>query len=606
MKFRMCAIALLAASIFSQQPVWGQQGVPPEILAYPNMVLYNGQVLTADDNFTIAEAVAIRDGKFLAVGRTDQILRMAGPQTRKVDLQRKSVTPGFIETHAHSWSGNVGTSASRNSADVSPGYDYPGIMFKTHDEALQMVKEMVAKFPAGKWIWTSTIRSRASLSLTAQQLDTVSLNNPVTITISPQEAVLNSKALDLLINGSPVVSMGGGVMTGSDGKPDGQIRGNAFGTLFYEFFPWTDLAPMIEDQKRQLQRNVATGITTRIGRMQGLAVTILNELHTRGELPLRVRFAHEFLRMLPDAERFFKRMGNMVGMGDDMFKIIGTVEQQIDGGSRVGAILTKAPKLRVMEGAAYGMYGANYWGEDQGYPAGKSPRDNIVMAGKYGWPVVSLHSYGDKVIELELDAFEEGMKQWPPALTKHHWVLDHNWMHDADTIAKAKELGVQISTLLWFTMGLEQTGGEENPVEGEAAAFGMTDDPLIYMYGMEGLQKWSPVKTLIDAGIRPYAETSRDPLENIEAFITRKDRRGRVWGRNEAVDRKTALWMKTNWAAAYTEEQDKIGTIEVGKFADLVVLGGDYMTVPEEEISELGVLMTVVGGKVVFEQAGKL
>ncbi|HXG23638.1 MAG TPA: amidohydrolase family protein, partial [Chthonomonadales bacterium] len=413
--------------------VSAQQDLPSEIISYADIVLYNGKILTADDNFGIVEATAIRDGKFLAVGKTDQILKMAGPNTRKIDLAGKTVTPGFIETHAHGWAGNVATSASRNSANLAPGYDHPAIIFATQDVGLQKIKEAVSKFPPGKWIWTSTIRTTAALTLTAQQLDTVSPNNPLTITISPQEAVVNSKALKEMIDNSPVILQGGGLMKGKDGKPNGQIRGNAFGTMFYEFFPWVDLQPMIEAQKRQLARNVATGITTRIGRAQGLAVTILNELHTRGELPLRVRFAHEFLRMLPDAERFFKRMGNMVGLGDDMFKIIGTVEQQIDGGSRVGAILTKQPKLRMMEGAAYGLYGANYWGEDQGYIKGTSPRDNIILAGKYGWPIVSLHSYGDKVVEMELDAFEEGMKHWPPALTKHRWVLDHNWMHDADT-----------------------------------------------------------------------------------------------------------------------------------------------------------------------------
>ena len=198
------------------------------------------------------------------------------------------------------------------------------------------------------------------------------------------------------------------------------------------------------------------------------------------------------------------------------------------------------------------------------------------------------------------------MKQWPEALTKHPWIFDHNWMHDAETIAKTKQLNVQISVLPWWSVTAEQTGSMTDVGEDVNDVFGMSDDPLIYMYGVDNLSRWSRAKSFLDAGIRPYAETSGPPLESIQKFITRKDEKGRVWGPSERVDRKTALWMKTNWPAAYTEEQDKIGTIEVGKFADLVVLGGDYMTTPEDDIYKIPVLMTVVGGKVVFEAPGKL
>ena len=78
------------------------QNLPPEIIAYADLVVYNGKVLTADEQFTIAEAVAIRDGKFLAVGDNQRILAMAGPQTRRVDVEGRSVIPGFIDTHLHS------------------------------------------------------------------------------------------------------------------------------------------------------------------------------------------------------------------------------------------------------------------------------------------------------------------------------------------------------------------------------------------------------------------------------------------------------------------------------------------------------------------------
>lgn len=600
---------LLASLILAVWPsgyceaVLAQQELPSEILSYADMVLYNGKILTADDNFTIAEAVAIRDGKFLAVGTTDRILQLAGPNTRRIDLKGKTVAPGFIETHAHGWAGNVATAAPRRVGELRPGFDAGMFIFYTKEKGLEQLKKIADQAPPGKWLWLATIRNNPSLTITAKELDTVTPNNPVVIQISPQEAVVNSKALQAILEKMPGIrDMGGLMKDQKTGEPTGQFRGNAFGVLFYEFFPWTDLGKLIQDEKENLQRFIKNGVTTKIGRAQGLAITILNELHTRGELPLRVRVAHEFLRMLPDAERFLKRMGNLSGIGDDWLKIIGTVEQQVDGGSRVGAILTKKPKLRVLPGAQYGQYGANYWGEEHGYSSGNSPRENIIMAGRYGWNVVSLHSYGDKVAEISLEAFEEGMKQHPPALTKRRWVLDHNWMHDEQTIEKAKRLNVLLSVLPWFRMG----GGEEEQERGEADAFGVQGDPLVYMYGADWLSTWSPAKSLIEAGLKPMAETAGPPLQSIQSFVTRKDSRGRVWGPQERVDRKTALWMKTRWAAYYTGEEDRLGSIEAGKLADFVVLGGDYMTVAEDEISKIPVLMTVVGGKVVYEEPGKL
>lgn len=122
----------------------------------------------------------------------------------------------------------------------------------------------------------------------------------------------------------------------------------------------------------------------------------------------------------------------------------------------------------------------------------------------------------------------------------------------------------------------------------------------------------TPVQSYIQAGIKPVAESDHGtepysrPLWNIERYVARTDAEGRVWGSQEKVSREQALWMYTNWAAYYTGEEKTLGTIEAGKLADLVVLEKDYMTVPENEISDIPVLMTVVRGKVVYEMPGRL
>ena len=117
MRFRKkswTGLALVVVSVWWAVTCRGfAQEVAPEVMAYAVWVLYNGKILTADESFHISEALAVRDGKFLAVGETDRILKMAGPQTRRIDLKGKSVTPGFIETHSHSWIGNAATSGPR-------------------------------------------------------------------------------------------------------------------------------------------------------------------------------------------------------------------------------------------------------------------------------------------------------------------------------------------------------------------------------------------------------------------------------------------------------------------------------------------------------------
>ena len=575
---------------------WGlAQDVAPEVMAYADMVLYNGKILTADEAFHIYEALAVRDEKFLAVGDSDRILKMAGPQTRRIDLKGKSVTPGFIETHSHGWIGNAATSGPREEGAVKEGFDGT-FFFNSVEIGLQKLAKIVARKNPGEWVHATTIRNQVSTKVTAQELDRVSPNHPVIVQISPQSLVLNSQGLDLVFNSGFMTPDLPGVVKDAQGKPTGQFRGFAFGVFYYEYWPWPDLEKAVAAQKEQLLQFARQGSTTKIGRAQGLAISILNELHKQGELPVRVRVAHEFLRMLPDAERFFKRMGTLVGLGDDWLKIIGTVTQQVDGGSRVGAIFTKRPKLRVMQGAQFGPYGKNYWEE---FPEDNGVEERIALAGKYGWNVVSLHTYGDRVAEMSLEAFEQGMKNHPPGLTRHRWVLDHNWMQDEETIAKMKELNVLPSVLLWFRLVAREN-------QERAELFNLEGQPLVYMYGADNLSTWSRGKSLIEAGLKPMAETQGTPLANLQLFITRKGQDGKVWGPEERVSRQEALWMKTAWAARYTEEEDKLGTIEAGKLADFVVLGGDYLTVPEDEIYKIPVLMTVVGGKLMFEEPGQL
>ncbi len=116
-----------------------QQSFPPEVLAWADTVLYNGQILTVDDAFTITEAVAIRDEKFLAVGTNERIRAMAGPKTRLIDLKGRTVVPGFIDTHHH-----FHNYAQRGLM--------PRILFRTREQWLREIKRLVDVAEPGEWV----------------------------------------------------------------------------------------------------------------------------------------------------------------------------------------------------------------------------------------------------------------------------------------------------------------------------------------------------------------------------------------------------------------------------------------------------------------------
>jgi predicted amidohydrolase YtcJ len=138
--------------------------------------------------------------------------------------------------------------------------------------------------------------------------------------------------------------------------------------------------------------------------------------------------------------------------------------------------------------------------------------------------------------------------------------------------------------------------------------FSGDNENLIHQYGSESLHKMTPIKTLIDSGIKVAggADTGEEPfghpLWNMEKMVTRTDENGRMWGGKEAIDRKLALLTYTRWAARYSFDEDQLGSIEPGKLADFVVLGDNFLTMPADVLSDMPVKMTVVGGKVVYDR----
>jgi len=192
-------------------------------------------------------------------------------------------------------------------------------------------------------------------------------------------------------------------------------------------------------------------------------------------------------------------------------------------------------------------------------------------------------------------AYEEANREKSIVPLRHG--IDHSLMIRPEHIEAAKRLGLVV-------------GAEENTAEGT--------ENLAKIYGADEVYKISPIRTMIDAGIivgmeglgntRPDAGgAEKTPMWFIETFVTRADvETGKVWNESERVTREQGLRMSTIWAAYYLGDEDTLGSIEAGKLADFVVLDGDYMAVPDDEISDLKTILTVIDGKVVYEVEGEI
>jgi predicted amidohydrolase YtcJ len=565
-------LAALVVTLHSTRSTQAQQGTPPALLvSYPDMILHGGHVLTADRddaNFTVAQAVAVRDGKFLAVGTTAEMKGLAGPKTRQIDLQGGSVLPGFMDTHQH-----LHEYARRWLAREDRG---DSIRFKDLESGLQEIKALADATPADEWVVTST-RPYTARALNRWNIDSVAPKHPVSVELSSEEYIVNSLALEKLIAMSGPDALG--ILKNEKGEATGHLRDVASGMMQYDILPWPSPSiPKIKEIiKKEMALEASWGLTTVTTRITSEALTAINEMRRDEGLAMRWRVGLPFPHLNPQAERYFQRLGNMDRMGDDWLRINGISFFSIDSAIGRGGAWTSQPKLRLLPGDLSG-------------PTGVDRKVNlplVPLANKFGWNVKSIHSAGDMANTVLLEAYRQTNTQSP--IGERRFGIDHGPMLTPEHAKVIKELGVIPSIQAKYV-------------------FSDGNEDLIHQYGIESLHKMTPIKTLVDAGIKVAggADTGDEPfghpLWNMEKMVTRTDEKGRTWGAKEAIDRKIALLTYTRWAARYSFDENILGSIEPGKLADFVVVGDNYLTVPDAVLSDMPVKMTVVGGKVVYDR----
>ena len=597
-------------------------GVPTELIHYPDFVFYNGQVLTADsdEDFTIAEAVAVRGNRIFKVGTNNQVRPLAGPDTRVVDLRGRSLTPGFIYNDAD----NAVPAGDIIKDSQWGGVTYPHLGGETIDQTLATLAYIVEnEGDIGEPIffnlqddWSGT----AVMVWDKNTLDEVAPNNPVIVSLESSEALVNTAMLELAFK-EGLSAEHFHLQRDENGDFTGRVGAQVAGFIGREVRPWPD--PVWFDEVaipgaiESLANYARNGITVATGHMSAPTMTVLNRLfHDQPrDLAVRVYPGLDFLRQNPHGEMYLKRMGNLVDFSltdarGPMVTIVGaSVGPHSGTPDGLSGLLSIHSKENVLPGLSQNPFGDNRWtaewitglGQDELTPQQQQQTDyhNVMLARQHGWNVTGIHNMGSEGIRLAMQNVVDAERQetkyvkelWRPHGFDHNieWVPEIFEYYEAHPELKEKNL---IRFAVSLSNGINQRSSE---------ALGI-DRLTEVQWGMEGLERMAPLQTIKQKGIPFHIEGSgpSSPMRKIHQAVTRLDRDGRVIAADQAIDRETAFLALTRWGARFIGEKE-FGSIQPGMLADLVVFDGNLLDVPIEKLPDLIPVLTMVGGQVAFE-----
>ncbi len=555
----------------------------PSFPGYADLVLFGGKIITVDEKFSIAQAIAIRDGRILDVGSNHEMAKYAGPETRRVDLRGRTVTPGFIDGHPHMF----------RIEDISLAH------VRSVKDILDVVSREGAKRKPGEWIvleppgeppfhFDMPEGLAEKRYPTRDELDRAAPQNPVYLKSSAfherPTALFNTRALEALgITRESGPIEGVEIVREPDGTPAGQIVGNL---TYFSRSPLRDklwsIAPkhsfevQVEELKRDMRRYNSGGVTA-IYEGHGVperTIALYNELWNRGQITVRSYLVKEINAFKPveaiaaDLESMAAFRG--AGFGDDFLKIGGIC---ISFGDNVGfgAGFMREPYV--------GPHGEK-WSGLQLVPTEKIYR--IARAAAERNIRVNVQASGGRAIDIVLGVFDQINREVP--IAKRRFVIQHCQFPSEQNMKDILRLGVIPTTCTNFLWG-----------QGSA---------YIKFYGKELANRAIPLKTWLRHGVPIVQSTDYGPssaMFTIWQSIARKNGwTGETLGPEESLSREEAIRIYTINGARLCFWEEKIGSLERGKLADLVVLDRDILTCPLDDIRTTRVIATLVGGKEVY------
>lgn len=550
-QFRGCLLLSVVATQLAAMHTTGAQLARE----HADLILHHGKVVTMDNQDRIAAAVIVRDGRIVAVGGEDLLDRYAAART--VDLGGRMLLPGFNDVHTH-----ISGIATRY-VELSSVHSIA--------ELKANVRAKAAQLGPGEWIsgygWAEDNFVEQRLPQRAD-LDEASPDNPVILTrAGGHSSMANSMALRIAgITRATPQPQAGMIEHDASGEPTGIIRERA--DLVNSFVPVATAAELRPSFVSALRSQLSLGITSLV--MADETAENFSEWERvyrdhRGELPRAAVQIHW------DGEDKLRAFGKRSGDGDEWLRV-GALKVFVDGGF-TGPSAYTLDSYRGMPS----FRGTLNRSPDELYRIAKT-------AHGMGWQM-GFHTIGDGAIALTVDIFDRVLREVPRADHRHY--LNHfSMLPPAATLATMARDSILVAQQPNFTFTLERRYAET--LDGARLAHN------------------NPLATPMNRGI--FMAFSSDilpigPLVGLYAAVTRKGKSGVVYGPEERVSMARALRAYTRSGAYLTREEMSKGTIEPGRFADLVVLSADLLSIPEEQILHTLVDLTVLGGRVVYERA---
>ena len=536
-------------------------------------ILYNGKIHTMRSKSDIVEAIAIKGDKVISTGSNKDVQSLSDSETIKIDLGGRLVLPGLIDTHTH----------LETIAEGMINVNLKGA--RSIDEVLKTIEENVPDEP-NKWVvssfWHPFAQLREKRLPTRFEIDKVCPNNPVLLLTVGHIAIANSRALEVAgIDKSSPDPDGGKI--GRDpltGNLNGVLQESAIRLIQRLISPHNenDLEEKYIEVMGAYNELGITSIVTGATTPQDLK--IWKKLHSKSRMNLRINLA-----FLPSGEEVplaseeeFHSILNELKLSvplDDRFLSLGYIKFVLDGGMtlKTAALSESYPD----DQGNYGILTMNQ----------KRLNALVSLCNRSGFRV-GIHAVGDRAIDAVLESYEEANKE--NSIGGKRFILIHGFLIRPDQISRVSQMGILLATQNVFMY---------EKAEVTARFLGEVRSNFAI-----------PTRSIINGGVVVTGGSDADvnsfnPFSGIYQAVTRKSREGKVFGPEEKIGRWEALCMYTKWAALQTFEEGLKGVLEPGKFADLIVTSSDIFTCPEEEIKETQVIVTILGGKIVYS-ANKL
>ena len=574
----------------------------PAMAQDADLVVFNGRIVAVDEKpllkrgpspyaGNVFEAMAVRDEAIIAMGNNNEILKLAGPETQRLDLEGRMVLPGFIDAHRHTTGYVPSDFPEVDGLQIPPQVNIE----RTKKAVEEAIKKRIQEIEPGEWmIINPTGRVARDMILFSDinraELDRWAPDHPLMLHESgsgPSSQILfNSKGREVIEKELPVFKKftdhdlkGDGVNLSSLIVKDVMLKGRD-----------KDYAKSLK--KVMLSTTLPLGFTTIGTRLTRTVINALVILDRAGEMPIRYGWFYGDGSFY-NPEGFFKRFPEISGVGSAYLWNLGVGEEVIDSPST--GLCTPARVINPVLADRFARSGVDTCRIN--HPVMRAHVKDQIQYGR-GVEYHGTDGTIDIILEI-IDEIREETGMTVEEIREKRITLDHLFIVRPDQIPKLVEYGMVMAVSPGFL------SANMNPT---------ANYNVLQNYGEQWMKYHIPAKSLMDAGaITVFAEYRR-PFQAIKMMVTREacfsprlPEQGKMGvetcktlGPEQAINRITALKMTTQWAAYYMLKENQIGSLEVGKWADFVVIDKDYFAVSGKGIQDINVLLTVIGGKVAY------